>query len=235
MSDLEIVDLGASRLDESSGAIVGQAKGAPIDEAEDEAPSYGDAPIMCALGIAARPAPANERGSAQGIATQVGGLDGVVLAAHDPRAAKAYGEIQPGETAVFATGEAFDARALFKDKLIALVVGDDMVVTVDGRKGQKKIALSCPGGIFQISERDGVSVCDASGKAALRLDGGTAALLGQVILGGGAPKGPLADAQKITAELGKIAAAIAQASATMVGGVVYVPGDVSAPGVFCGT
>lgn len=233
MSDLEIVDLGASRLDETSGVIIGQAKGAPVSE--DEAPSYGDAPIMCALGVAARPAPANERGAAQGVAAQVGGIDGAVVAAHDPRAAKVYGEIADGETAIFATGEAYDARGLFKNKLIALIVGDDMVVTLDGRKGQKKIALSCPGGIFQISERDGVSVCDASGKAALRLDSGTAALLGQVILGGGQPKGPLADAQKVAAELGKIATTLGSLTGTASFTTPYIPGDPSAAGVFCGT
>jgi hypothetical protein len=237
MSGLELVDLGASGIDESSGAIWAQSKGAEIEDGD--APDYGKAPLMAALGVAARPAPANSKGSAQGIATgSVGGLDGAIIGAHDPRAAKVYGEISEGETALFATGDGFDARVLCKDQSVSIIVGDDFVLTVN--RESKQIAINCPGGMFQISNDSGVTVCDASGKASLRLYGGAAYLCGSVVLGGGKPLAPVADSAKVTIELAKIAVSIGALVGAATTGLPtpgvppYVPGIVAAPGVFVG-
>lgn len=229
--NFELVDLGASELDERSGVVWSQCKGAPIDE--NDAPDFGKAPLMAALGVAARPAPANDKGSAQGVAVDgLGGIDGAVIAAHDPRAAKVYGEISAGETAVFATGDGFDSRALCKEQLFAIVVGDDYVVTVDRKN--KSINIACPGGMIQVSAKTGITLCDSSGNGSLRLDGGTSALLGQVILGGGKPFAPVSDSIKVQAELAKISASIASLITVAGGGAPYVPAPVGAAGVFLG-
>ncbi|HEY3494749.1 MAG TPA: hypothetical protein VGK73_08695 [Polyangiaceae bacterium] len=197
----ELVDLGASELNSSSGVVWAQCKGEPLDDG-GASPDWGKPPLMCCLGVSGRPYPADERGSAQGIIEETSGLDGAIVAAHDPRAAKVYGEIQPGEHALHSTGPDFDSRFLAKNQLAVILVGSDYVVTVDRKN--KKVAISTPGGIIQVSEKDGITLCDASGKGSLRLDGGVAALMGNVILGGGNPSSNVADAAKVDAEFARI-------------------------------
>ncbi len=191
MPTLDLVDLAASGLDQKTNAVWVQCKGAPVSE--DEAPDFGRAPFMQALGVSSRPAPANEKGNAQGImAVGVCGYDGVCVGAHDNRCSKVFGEIKPGETALHATGENFDSRVLCKDQLVAIVVGDDMVFVVDRKK--KQIVMNCPGGTLQLGGGNGVLLMDETGKASLQLKGGVAMLLGNVVLGGRnpAPNGGIA-------------------------------------------
>jgi len=197
----QLVDLGASELDATSGVVWAQCKGEPLDD-DGASPDWGKPPLMCCLGVSGRPYPADDRGSAQGVIEETAGLDGAVVAAHDPRAAKVYGEISPGEHALHSTGPDFDSRFLAKDQLAVILVGADYVVTVDRKN--KKVAISTPGGIFQISEKDGITLCDASGRGSLRLEGGVAALMGNVILGGGNPTSNVPDATKVDAEFARI-------------------------------
>lgn len=230
---MELVDLGASRLDENSGVVIAEAKGAPIDE--DDAPGYNSSPLMACPGVAHRPAPANEKGAAQGIAAQVAGLDGVIIAGHDPRAAKIYGEIKDGETAVFTTGDGYDARVLCKDQMVAVIVGDDYVFQIDRKK--KQIVLNTPGGDIRISEKSGVSITDGDG-ATIQLYKGVNALSGQCILGGRKPVGTAAQAEKVDANLLAISGAIAALAGAL--GIVpspyiYTPAQsTKAGGVFIG-
>lgn len=198
MSGLELVDLGASTLDKSSGAVIAEAKGAPINA--DEAPSYNSAPMMPCLGVACRPAAADARGSAQGIAAQVGGLDGVIIGGHDPRAAKIYGEIKDGETALFATGDGYDCRVLCKDQMLSVMVGDDYVFLIDRKKGQ--VAINSPGGDFRIAEKSGISLI--SGGALGQFAKGVISLVGKIVLGGRKPVGTVAQAEKVDAHIALI-------------------------------
>lgn len=227
---IEIVELGASELDPESGALLSQASGAePSDDAEPT--DYGRALVMMALGLAARPAPADENGSAQGIAVQTEGSDGVLIGGHDPRAGGVYGELQPGETAMFATGKGFQSRALAKKKLFAIVVGQNLAIVVDGRvEGDEQIILSCPGGAFKISNRDGVVISDETGKACLQMKGGVSALLGDLLLGGRMPLSKVPDGLKIAAEFQKIAITLASLVPMGTFAVPYVPTpDLSSP------
>lgn len=232
---LEIVDLGASEIDKDSGVIIASAKGAPIDD--EEAPSYNSSPMMPCLGVACRPAPADENGAAQGIAAQVSGLDGVIIAGHDPRAAKIYGELKDGETALFATGAGYDARVLCKDQMVAIIVGDDYVFQIDRKK--KQIVLNCPGGDIRISEKSGVSVTDGKG-AMLQLADGAFIASGQFIAGGRKPVGTFAQAEKVDANLAAIAAAIAALCAAVDPPIapppyIFTPASsTKAPGAFVG-
>ena len=204
--NVEIVDLGASGLSEASGAVWAQALGATIDEDGDEAPDYGKAVVMCGLGLAARPAPKDDTGSAQGVCVDASGQN-VCIAGHDPRAAKVYGEIDAGESALFATGKDYESRALAKKQLFAIIVGDDHVFVVDRKNGQ--IVLNCPGGAIKVSKDDGVVLVDGSGKALVQLKDGKSMVGGEVILGGRTPTAPLASATKVELELAKIAVALA--------------------------
>ncbi len=182
MSKLDIVDLAASGLDERSNAIWVQCKGAPVSD--EDAPDFGRAPFMQALGVASRPAPATSSGNAQGVmAVGVCGYDGVCIGAHDNRCSKVFGEIKPGETALHATGENFDARVLCKDQMVAIIVGDDMVFVVDRKK--KQIVANVEGCVMQLGGGNGVMLLDETGACGLQAKGGVLNLMGsQVIIGG---------------------------------------------------
>lgn len=231
--DIEIVDLGASGLSDTSGAIWAQALGGEIDEDSGAAPDYGKAVMMHALGLAARPAPKDANGSAQGLCTNASGVD-VCFAGHDPRSAKVYGEIDSGESAFFATGKGYDSRALAKKQLFAIIVGDDHVFVVDRTNGQ--IVLNCPGGAIKVSKADGVVASDASGTATLQLKDGKTMLGGEVILAGRSPVGSVAWAEKVEAELVKIATTLASIAGSTFGvPYVFTPGtSVKAPGISIG-
>lgn len=230
--EIEIVDLGASGLSETSGAIWAQALGTEIDEDTGEASDYGKAPMMAALGIAARPAPKDDSGSAQGVCVNASGVD-VCIAGHDPRSAKVYGEIDSGETAFFATGKGYDSRALAKKQLFAIIVGDDHIIVVDRKNGQ--IVLNCPGGAIKVSKADGVVASDASGTATLQLKDGKALIGGEVVLAGRNPVGGVAMSEKVEAELVKIATTLASLSSPPTVPYVYTPASsVKAPGISVG-
>lgn len=203
MSD--IIDIGSAALDAKTNVLLVQAKTTAIGVDADDAPDIGDAPIACALGVTAFPAPANENGYAQGVKTELPGTTGGwITAARDTRVADVVAQLGAGETCLHSTGKAFDSRVFCKDQLLALIVGDDMAVVVDRKN--KKITLSAFGGHFEISESDGVYMAHEGAMA--RVKDGMFQALGQVVLGGGTPVAPMA---------------------MMVGGIA-----VPAPGVFYG-
>lgn len=178
---LDLVDLGASGLDAENNSIWVQCKGAPVSD--DEAPDYGQTPFWQCLGIAARPYGADDSGSAQGIVADVPGFPGVCIGGHDSRAAKVFGELKPGESALHATGKDFDARILCKDQNVSTVVGDDHVIIVDRKNRQ--IVLNNPGGTLQISQDNGILIVDETGAAGLQIKSGVVSVFGsQVVLGG---------------------------------------------------
>lgn len=181
----DIVDMGASELS-SDNVVVAQCQGSQVDD--DEAPDYGEVPVMFGLGFAARPAPADEDGNAQGIvATSVPGFEAVCVGAFDPRSTETYKELGPGETAVFATGKEYNSRLLCKDQQIAMVVGDDTIIAID-RRGSK-IAISGFGATIELSRQGGIVL--AQGGAAIIMRGGTISLVGNVVLGGLTPSAPV--------------------------------------------
>jgi hypothetical protein len=210
----ELVDLGASGLDERTNAVWVQCKGAPVSD--EDAPDFGRAPFMCALGVSARPAPATQAGSAQGVLDSVAGVDGVCYGGHDPRASNVFGQIKDGETALHSTGEGYDARVLCKDQMLAQIVGDDHVIVIDRKNGQ--IVLNCPGGAIKISKSDGIVLADDTGNAGIQITGGMVSVFGQVVLGG---RNPVAAVAMVPPQVGL----------TTTGTGIPVP---AAPGVFIG-
>lgn len=192
MSD--VVDLGASSLSPTTNAVIASCKGSSLDDSGD-APDYGNVTIACGLGIAARPAPADSDGSAQGfILDDVPGQQGVCVGAFDPRCADTYKRLGPGETAVFSTGKGYDSRLLCKDQAIALVVGDDTVVNVD-RKNEKT-SIACGGQLVEVSKENGILL--RGGGCEIHLSGGTVAISGNVVLGGKTPVTPLLGGTPVT-------------------------------------
>ena len=186
MSDL--VDLGSAKLDPNTGMVTAQCKG--VEHAEGEAPDYGDVNLAFALGFAAVPAPANENGKAQGILLDdVPGQDGVCVGAVDSRTTQTYYELKYGETAVFSTGEGFDSRILFKDGIVAIVVDDDLMITVNRKK--KVTQIVGHGCLWEQSATNGTTLTDETGAASIQLKGGKVMLTGMVMVGGRIPVAPL--------------------------------------------
>jgi hypothetical protein len=179
MSD--IVDIGAASLDPETGMVVAQCKGAEVEGGE--APDYGALNLMFGLGFAAVPAPSNENGNAQAVLLDdCPGQDGVCVGAVDSRTTQTYYELGPGETAVFATGEGFDARILFKDGLVSIVVDDDIVFMMDRKS--KKVITNAFGMVHEMSAANGHTLTDETGSASIQLKKGVIALTGTIVMGG---------------------------------------------------
>lgn len=185
---MDIVTLGASKLDAATSAPVVQAVRETGDDTEAE--SFGEVPLMCALGVTALPAPATAAGKAEGVIADGGSLDGVCVGAWDTRQADVAGALQPGETCLHSTGEGFDSRVFCKDGVLALVVGNDVVLTLDRAAG--KIQIAGFGGIFEMSA-DGIRMAAPDGKAFIAINtDGTLNLVGTAVTLGGASTVPVA-------------------------------------------
>jgi hypothetical protein len=183
------VDIGSARRDPATNTLLVQAKAAQIGASADDAPSFDDAPIFGQLGVAAHPAPADDRGHAQALVDEnVPGHNGVIHGMRDARAAKVVQELGPGETAVYSTGDGFDSMLLLKKQLAAIMVGDDCAIVMD--RENKRFTVSCFGLHLEGSQANGW-VLTTDGGAMLQLHGAVANLMGQVVLGGRNPLGPL--------------------------------------------
>lgn len=185
MSD--IVDIGSSRLDGTTNTLVVTAKTAPVGASADSGPGFGEIPMACALGLTARPAPANQNGNAQGVVDEsLPGANGWVIGARDTRVSKFVGELADGETVLHSTGDGFDAGVFCKDQLLALVVGDDTALVLDRK--ERKVTLTAFGCHIEASAENGIVL--AQGGAMLRIKDGVISLVGQVVLGGLNPTMP---------------------------------------------
>lgn len=184
----DIVEISSAKLDPKTGMVTAVCKGSEPEGGEP--PDYGSVNMLFALGFAAVPAPANGNGSAQGVLLDdAPGQDGVVVGAVDARTTQTYYELGPGETAVFSTGEGYNARILFKDQLIALVVEDDVAIIIDRKN--KKITTAAFGHVDEMSEANGRVMTDETGKASIQLKNGIVAITGTIVLGGRTPSAPM--------------------------------------------
>lgn len=184
----DIVTLGAAKLADATSAPIVQA----VRETgkDDEAEAFGEVPLMCALGVTALPAPATAAGRAEGLVTDGGSLDGVCIGAWDTRQADVAGALKPGETCLHSTGEGFDSRVFCKEGVLALVVGNDVVVTLDRAAG--KIQIAGFGGIVEMKS-SGITLAAPGGKSFIAINAdGTLNLVGTAVTLGGASTTPVA-------------------------------------------
>ncbi len=165
--EFDVVQLGTSHVDEETGAPVAQAVN-PIGEDETDVEQHGDVDLMCALGVTALPAPKTKAGVAEGVILKgCGGTEGVCVGARDTRSNKVVGELAPGETCLHSTGDGFDSRVFCKEELVSIVVGNDIVMTLD--RAAKKIQIAGFGAMFEMSEAQGIVLCAPGGKAMIQL------------------------------------------------------------------
>ncbi len=195
----DIVLLGASSLDEETGAVRWQAN-VPIHDDTEDIENLGEIDAVQALGVASRPYPKDEAGFAEGILLRgCGGRSAVCVAARDTRTARIVGNLEPGDTAVHSTGPNQAAQLLLKEqKKQAVLLSKDsrdnaMVLVLDGKND--KVQIAARGAIFEINASGDVSIA-SSGGAAILLQGQDIHILGTLHLPGMSPgmalmQGPL--------------------------------------------
>jgi hypothetical protein len=180
---MDLVDLGSSKLDERTNALLVQCKSAPVGNDENEAPDFGQVPIVGVGCVTGRPWPKDERGVAQGVvAEDLPGCNGAVVAWRDTRVASVVAELGPGEGCLHSTGPDFDSRVFVKDQLAAMIVGDDCAMVMDRKN--KKFSITCFGLHFEMSEENGLVFTDGNGTVQIK---GAVMATGQVVLGGRTP------------------------------------------------
>lgn len=181
MSD--IVDLGSSKLDERTNTLIVQCKSAPMGSDENDAPDFGDTPMLGQVGVTCRHWPKDDRGAAQGVIDEsLPGTNGWCIAARDPRCASVVAELGPGESCLHSTGPDFDSRFFCKEQLAAMVVGDDCAMVMDRKN--KKFTITCFGCHFEMSEANGIVL--SQGGVSIQLKD-LIALTGMTVLGGRTP------------------------------------------------
>jgi len=184
MSD--VCELGTARLDDETGTLFVQCKGAAVAE-DGTAPDFGEVPFMCALGVTSRPYPKTEEGAAEGIlADDVPGMDAALIGARDIRTAGIVGNLADGDTVLHSTGPQQAAQVLCKEKRRQTVMrskderGKDIVVSIDG-KGEQ-IMIAGFGFAIEMSRTNGIVLGD--GPAALQIKDGVISMTGTIVLGG---------------------------------------------------
>jgi hypothetical protein len=180
------VKLGASRLADSGAPVVTATS--PIT-GDDDAEHFGEIDVFEALGHAAMPWPANDDGHAEGlVARDVGNMSACQIGARDNRAAKIYGKLGPGDTAMFSTGPEQAAQVLCKEKsrTVALLTkdtaGKDIGFMLDGSKDRSQWFVK--GAQIMLGD-DGSILIKEKGGAGIHLKDGNLIFYGTPLMGKG--------------------------------------------------
>lgn len=154
MSEFEVFQLGAARLDGTTKVPLTQAV-REAAEAEDNQ-AFGDLPTYSALGVTALPYPATPGGHCEALVVKgVGGLPGMIVGMRDLRCASIYGEAVGGDTIIHSTGPNQAAELLLKEvrKTAALRTKDsankDMILGLDGT--DDKVTISAFKCLFEMT------------------------------------------------------------------------------------
>ena len=188
MSELNLVSLGATKL--VNGVPTVQASSALTNGTED-IESYGALEMVSQLGVSAVPAEADKDGQAQGVICEnLAGSNAVCIGAIDRRNASVYGNLKPGDTAIYSTGPKGVSQCLLKAEkrqaILATKGSDDtqILVVLDGKND--KIQVLAFGAVLELSKSGGWSCLDDTGKG-WRLSGGTMHITADVHIGGLVP------------------------------------------------
>jgi len=171
----EVVELGASRVDPKTGFPVAQAS-TPISDDGQDAEPFGEVALFFPLGHAALPAPRTTSKWAEGfVVRDAAGLDAVCLGQRDQRAASVYGNLAPGDTALFSTGPSNSSQLLLKEEtrqacMLTLDTGDKhMAVVLDGTKDT--ISITGFDQAISMTRDDGITIGNSKGNIRITADG----------------------------------------------------------------
>jgi hypothetical protein len=222
----DIYRLGACTVYQDGASCIPQASTQrPLDDGEDESEveDLGQVPIACALGVTALPAPPDDNGSAEGVVLEgVGSLTGTCTAAWDVRCADVVGQMSPGDTALHGThpDATKRSRVFCKNDLAAIIVGNDMVFSLD--RGGKAITLNAWGNLVQITPSAVKISQGTSAMSWIELKGGAISLVGAVNIGGVTAL-PLVQSAGLVTALGALATAMNAIGGSPVNGNVLGP------------
>lgn len=185
--DPEIVMLGASSAKDGNvrwQSFVANDNGDVIE-------GWGECPVMQAIGVTSMPAPADDKGHAEGfLIPGVGGRKAVLIGGRDTRDAEFLGKLEPGDTVVHSTGpnKAAQLRLHNKKRSGAIIVrcedGKDLIISLDGKN--KKLQVMARGAMIEIDDGGDMTFANKGG-AAIMLQGDTISLNGNVKLPGMPP------------------------------------------------
>lgn len=183
-------EAGAVMLDQASKTLFVQCKGAPVDEG-GEAPDYGKAPMMCALGLFVFPYPANENGAAELLVEDsIVGLDGAVVGARDARMSDVVGKGKPGDAILSTVGPQHAACIHLKEeeRQVAQITRDSqgrtMMALLDGKND--KVQITALGAHIEIDPQGNIRLTSASGNGLIIDESGVHAI-GKLTCGLGVP------------------------------------------------
>lgn len=183
--EIKLACLGYSELDRFGG-IKAQAS---LDAADER--QY-NASWFAGLGVTGMPyGPSGDDGAEGVLLDRVGPYSGVIVAARDRRGAKIYGQLEPGDTVLHATGPDAKPQVLLKrKKRIAAVLTEDsqgktLGLIFDGT--EDTVTLTAFGQVIQITRDGGMHLCSRNGQHGLSIRDDGVHVRGNVILGGTTP------------------------------------------------
>ncbi len=170
----DLVDLGASSLDPTTNAVRVQAKSVGVTGDGEDAPDYGEPQMSCALGLTARHYPADEKGGAQGVAaTDIPGINCIIIAANDNRFADVYKQLSPGDVTLHGVGPEHFSQVRCQERMVSIVTVDaddfNALIVVDGKN--RKISISGFGHAFEMSKENGIVLAEEGGAGIVMKDG----------------------------------------------------------------
>lgn len=189
MARPDIVWMGGAKLIEANGLPAIRCF-VPITDPDNDVEEFGGLPSYQALGLTALPFPPDDDGHAEGVVLRdCGNRDGVLIGGRDPRAAKVYANLQPGDTALHACSPEAKAQVrCHANRQVALVTedsnGDTVLQLLDGKND--KVQILAFGGVFEMT-KDGISIVAPGGKAGILIQGEQVRFVGKVQLAGALP------------------------------------------------
>jgi hypothetical protein len=188
--DGEIFTLGASSLDESTGAAKWQSV-VPITSEEGDTENLGETDVFQSLGVTSRPYPKDETGYAEGFGLRnCAGRSLVCVGGRDTRSAKIAAGLKPGDVCLHSTGpqQASQVRCTEEKRQVILASKDSkkrsMMLVIDGKND--KIQIAAMGAMIEIDPTGDVSIANGGG-ASILLQGADIYMNGTVHLPGMKP------------------------------------------------
>lgn len=185
---LQLVKMGASEVDPHNSVAVAHVQ---LDLGDGEVSDYGTVPIIQSLGLTALPAAASDNGdAAEGLLDEsVGGLNGAIVGARDVRCADVAKGLGPGGTALHSTGEDASKRSQVRclEDMLAILIGNDTPIIID--RAAKRATVDLWGTRVEISQANGIVLCDDTGTGMVSIKGGVVTISGTLTLAGGVSMG----------------------------------------------
>ena len=185
MNIADIVILDALEIDAASGVPL--AKASQPATGDDDVESFGDIPMMQALGLSSAPYPKDANGACEAaILKSIGGRDAVCVGARDTRTASIVGNLKPGDTVLHSTGPQQAAQLQLKEEKRQSVLvtkgtdGKQIMFSLDGKND--KVTIAAFGGVFEMT-KDSLSMLHPSGSSGIVISADGVQVIGKLMTG----------------------------------------------------